>query len=686
MKTSRVDTASGARNRKPLISAAAFALVSIVLCVLAGGIAGRALWCDEILRINGQSMSVAQLMRFEHLKTFCTQTTAGYLFMRPWQLLFGMETGGCIVSALAGGVITFSTLLSISLLLGWKRPHLLASLVVATNPLLIYYGSELAFYGMWAAAAAVAFALHVRLLTLDEDGLRVCRWLSAGLVLAGTAVVAFHFAGIFVWSFTAAAALACIWQAAGLRKALAFIPVYAIPVLVNLPMYIGSMRAPEHLGTKTLQLGRLGSVAPALWSYVERLFPALTGGRWFGIALFAAGVVALLRANARSRRVLAVALISIVAILPFLAYSHLREYMPVVARYWVCALGPALALVGAGAHVLLAECHRVPIRIAGGMLAGIVLCGNALVAVALIDADGRPQPYRLMQHHVASLPPVRNIVFPNHYESRFFGGYYALPNRGRAMFPSIWEEGEEARVKGLKAIWALVPDAVCYANNREVESELKQAGIVQPGGGFAWKPSRLMLETYKLKLHPEPPIEAEKPMFLLHETKETLAAAAERDGAPVVVPSPGWMLVNSRDAKGAMQFGLIAQGPSYPGLQVYMPKSADPGREWHLGVDLLSYKNVAIQAKIGGRALDGSHMVRKTAAESFFIPQKKGFAGLPIPEDWVRMGHQFAIAAPPESLTLPLGVLAPGWHEVSLDSGRKAAPLVLTAHRVWGRP
>ena len=88
MKTSRVDTASGARNRKPLISAAAFALVSIVLCVLAGGIAGRALWCDEILRINGQSMSVAQLMRFEHLKTFCTQTTAGYLFMRPWRLLF----------------------------------------------------------------------------------------------------------------------------------------------------------------------------------------------------------------------------------------------------------------------------------------------------------------------------------------------------------------------------------------------------------------------------------------------------------------------------------------------------------------------------------------------------------------------------------------------------------------------
>ena len=76
------------RNLRPLASAVGFALITLLLCVLAGGIAGRALWCDEILRINGQSMSVAQLMRFEHLKTFCTQTTAGYLFMRPWQLLF----------------------------------------------------------------------------------------------------------------------------------------------------------------------------------------------------------------------------------------------------------------------------------------------------------------------------------------------------------------------------------------------------------------------------------------------------------------------------------------------------------------------------------------------------------------------------------------------------------------------
>lgn len=686
MKPARLDKASDVRDRRPLISAVGFALITLLLCVLSSGVAGRALWCDEILRINGQSMSVTQLMRFEHLKTFCTQTTAGYLFMRPWQLLFGMETGGSIVSALSGGVITFSTLLSISFLLGWKRPHPLASLLVATNPLLIYYGSELAFYGMWAAAAAVAFALHVRLLTLDEGELRVCRWLAAGLVLAGTAVVAFHFAGIFVWSFTAAAALLCIWHAAGFRQALAFIPVYAIPVLVNLPMYIGSMRAPEHLGTKTLQLDRLGSVVPALWSYAHRLFPALIGGRGLGVALVAVGAVSLLRASAKSRRVFMVAVVSIAAILPFLAYSHLREYMPVVARYWVCALAPALALLGAGAHFLSAEVRRLPLRVVGWVLAAAVLCGNALVAAAMIDADWRPQPYRLMQQYMAGLPPVRNLVFPNHYESRFFSGYYALPNRGRAIFPSIWEEGEEARVDGLRAIWKLVPDAICYASSREVETELKQSGIVRSGRGFVWKPSRMMLASYKLKLHPEPPIEAEKPMFLLHETRETLAAAAEREGAPVIVPSPGWMLVNYRNAKGAMQFGLIAQGPSYPGLQVYIPKSADPGREWRLGVDLLSYVNLALEAKTGGRALGGSHVVRKTAAESLFIPQRKGLPDLPSPDDWVRMGHQFAIHAPAETVTISLGVLPPGWHEVSLDSGRKAAPLVLTAHRVWGRP
>ena len=88
MKAAVFDKVPDARSRRPLISAVGFALITLLLCVQSSGIAGRALWCDEILRINGQGMSVAQLMRFEHLKTFCTQTTAAYLFMRPWQLLF----------------------------------------------------------------------------------------------------------------------------------------------------------------------------------------------------------------------------------------------------------------------------------------------------------------------------------------------------------------------------------------------------------------------------------------------------------------------------------------------------------------------------------------------------------------------------------------------------------------------
>jgi len=111
-----------------------------------------------------------------------------------------------------------------------------------------------------------------------------------------------------------------------------------------------------------------------------------------------------------------VAFASIAAIPPFLAYSHLREYMPVVARYWVCAPAPALALVGAGAHLISAEIRRLPLRVVGWALAAAVLMANALVAVALIDADGRPQPYRLMRQYMAGRPPVRNLVFPNHYE------------------------------------------------------------------------------------------------------------------------------------------------------------------------------------------------------------------------------------------------------------------------------
>ena len=97
----------------------ALAGVLTFLLALAGSVVGgRALWTDEILRILGQRLSVADLLAYEHLKTFCTQTPSAYLFMRPWQSLCGMETGGALLPALAGAVTVCAILFALRQVLG----------------------------------------------------------------------------------------------------------------------------------------------------------------------------------------------------------------------------------------------------------------------------------------------------------------------------------------------------------------------------------------------------------------------------------------------------------------------------------------------------------------------------------------------------------------------------------------
>lgn len=673
------------RLKSPLASAAVFAGLSVLLSILASGITGRALWCDEILRIHGQNLTISQLLHFVHLKTFCTQTTAAYLFMRPWQHLFGMETGGFILSALSGGIVTLATLLATSRLLGGKRPHTLASLLVATNPLLVYYGSELAFYSMWSAAGALVFALLVKLvMTAGPDG---HPWSKASLmlILASTALVAFHFAGLFIWSIIATMTLLVLWQTYGFRKAFNYALVFSIPVLINLPMYIGSMRAPEHIGSKGLEMEKLGTLLPSLGHYVYQLFPSLTGGWWLGALLYLVGAMVLLKSDAPKRRVLWIALAATVSVIPFLSYSLLRDYMPTVARYWVCSIAPALTLVALGLHTLLTRQNWLAGKLLGWIGGGVILACNLLACSALVAADGRMIPYKYFQDYVKKLPPSRNVVFTNQYESRFLGEYYKLPANGRVGFPCFWEEGAEARARGLQAIWQLIPDAVCYARFHEVEHELKQAGIVKSGNGLKWSPPPLMMLVYRLHLHPEPPTDAEEPFFLLHNTLDMIAQSAEATATPAIVPSPGWLLVDSRNPTGKLQFGIIAQGPAFPSFQIYIPQSAKTSSPWNFDLGLLSFLNITLSATIDGGKLEGSVLIPKTVAKSMYLPTRQTFQEMPLPADWLKAGHDFVVQATPASLTLPLGPLSPGWHAVSLDSGRKDAPLVVIDHQVYSR-
>ncbi len=650
-------------------------LLTFALCLLASGIRGRALWCDEILRINGQSLSISQLLAFEHLKTFCTQTTAAYLFMRPWQILLGMETGGFLLSALSGSIVTLSTLVALRTILDTKRIHPIAALLVATNPLVVYYGSELAFYSMWSAAGAVAFTQLIRRVASIQPDSRACAKQTIGLVAAATALVAFHFAGIFVWAVMAGVALIAIWQATSFKKTLAHSVLFAIPVILNLPMYIGSMRAPEHIGTQTLKVDLLSTLPAALFHYWRTLFPSLTGGWWVGSLLVLIGTISLIRGNARNPRLLAVILASVFAITPFLAYSYLRGYMPVIARYWVPASAPTLLLVALGAQTLAT--HRRPkhATLAGWAPLLVVLSANSLVCAALITVGGRPHAYKALIRMLDHLPPERTVVCPNHYETRFLGGYYPLPKEGQMTAPCLWEHGRDARIQGLRHIWRLQPDAIAYIPNAEGAAEVAEAGIAIPGDGTLQKWPRLLDLAFRLRIHPEPVAKNPMPPQLVWKNADTLARQAEGRNQPLVIPGAGWRMVYFLTGDGrAIVYALLAG--ANPGqtpkntcqINIHIPAALAETQTWTLKLVTLAYQRTSIDLSFAdpGPPFQTLRLPPPSKPEFTFLPQRKTYPGLPRPDYLLANGSAFAVSTSPAATTVTLPALHAGWNTLTL--------------------
>lgn len=676
--------------------AGAFAALTTLLCLAASGVGGRALWTDEILRIQGQRMSIEALLHFEHLRAFCTQTPAAYLLMRPWQKLLGMETGGFVLSAICGGLATWAVLYALFRILG-HRPHPLAALLIATNPLLLYYASELAFYSLWTAAAAAVLAVlatresasSVKAPSAASPRERRATILRAvALATGGAAFVAFHFAGLFVWMGLSAGVLLVAGRAQGWRAALRRVPALAIPALVNLPMYIGASRAPEHIGSKSLQWQQLSTLPAALGTYVAEVGPSLTGGGWLGVAACAFGGWALWRrGGALGRRMLGIALAFAGSVVLFLAYSHLRDYMPHVARYWAYGVAPATFVLGFGVHSLLepepASPRRRLSRATGLGVGAALLAANALVAATLVMADGRPHPHKLLQRYLATLPAGRQVVSSNFYENRFLGGYYPIPNGGRMLSPCAWEEGAEARVQGLRAIWALAPEAVAFVPDPERADEFRQAGAPSLEHGFGYEWPRLLRWTLDLGLYPERGFPRAAVPALRHDTRERLAARADADGKALVTPDPGWRVVQFRaPPQGTMRFALLA--PQEAGgratLALYIPPVEAPAGGWQLEAVVAAYGATRLAVEVNGKPLAGaSPQLPATRARSVYLPQRQMIEGLPRPEHLLAAGMQFAVELQPATLRIPLGNLASGWSTVTLGA-RQDVPWLLLSH------
>lgn len=539
-------------------------VVSFLLSLFSSSTGGRALWCDEILRINGQHYTVEQLFAFKHLHDFCTQTPTGYLFMRPFQLLLGYEFGGNLVAALSAATITACVIIALRRFTDGGRVNQLACAVIALNPLLLYYGSELSFYGMFAAAFAVAFVFALAL--DDETDFRGQTIRVVGLAVSGALFITFHFAGMFVWSGFAAAVVIDRLCRKGFRSAFNRALLMFVPMAVNIPMYLGAEGKAVHLGTQQVSWAKLPGLPWQLWHYLYSLFPSFTGGWVVGVALFAFGVYVLFR-KSDTRRAVILSLTSIVSILFFLAYSGLHDYVPPVARYWVYALAPALLVTAVAVDRL---CSRK--RCLGIAVAAVVVAADLVADSVLFFAGGRNCPYGEFLRAVPDNAP--GVVYVNHYETRFFGRYYPLPNGMSPTFPAYWEQGEKARLQGLKMINAIAPTCPVYIQDDSQERMAREAGWTDGARIDAKMPFAFPLAK-ALHLNPEP-ANATAPSHRMFVPREVdLVAAADSGSKPLFLPGDGWRLASIPPKKADQPFTpvlMLAAGKSAE-LKVYVPKS-----------------------------------------------------------------------------------------------------------------
>ena len=529
-----------------------WASIAALLSLAASTIGGRSLWIDEIMRCLVQKKySVDQLLACKHLSDFDSQSPIGYILWRPIQSLLGIEFGGFVLSALSAAIITY---VAIAVVRRWKgaAPSLLAGAVIALNPLLIYYGGELWFYGPWAAAFAIAF-----LAALEGRPWR--------LAIAGLFFVSLHFAGIFVWFVFAAVSACVLWRTRDFVRSLKASLFFAAPAVICLPLYLKAQFAAAHLDSQGAQLSRLETVPSFICRYFVQIFPSLSGGWWFGVALMAAGLVFLWCSKRRAETFVALAVVF--GWILYTPYTHLRAYPFVVGRFWLFALAAALPLVAYG-------CDRISDKLKGGCVFGVLLLvADIIGSLAVLQMDGRTQPMRRFAREIGARS--ESVVFPNSYDIRPFRLSYPIPNGAVMLVPSQWEQGEAVRERGLRLIKDISPLTPAFVGGN---------GTVELAEKCGWTSSNRVTEirtavqllAIKAHLFPEPnSISLKTDNQIIFPLEPDLVAAADSGNKPFFLPGDGWRLASMPPKKADQPFTpvlTLAAGKSAE-LKVYVPKS-----------------------------------------------------------------------------------------------------------------
>jgi 4-amino-4-deoxy-L-arabinose transferase-like glycosyltransferase len=336
----------------------------------------QSLWYDEAITAHLLQMDLGGLLRA--IPDSESSPPLYYVLAWLWAQVAGSGEVGLRALPALLGTATIPVVAALGRRLGGDRAGLFAAMLVAVNPLLVWFSQEARAYALLALLAACAALLWLRALEAPRGG-RLLAW---GAVAA--LALATHYYAIFL---VAPQALWLALRAPTLRARLAALalPAAAAAALAPLALDQRSNDSAAFIGESTLAHRVLQVPKQFLVGYdapLERLLAIASA-----IALLAA-VAGLLRlladragapAGGRSAALALTAVTAAALVLPILLALTGEDH--VISRNVLAALPLALALGGAGLAAA-AEVARLPTI--GALSAA---CALGLVAVVGVDAN-----------------------------------------------------------------------------------------------------------------------------------------------------------------------------------------------------------------------------------------------------------------------------------------------------------
>jgi hypothetical protein len=373
------------------------AVVAVAAVIRFATLDVQSFWQDEAVTVGLLRLGFVDMLRA--IPDSESTPPLYYALAWVWSRVFGDgEVGLRALSALLG-TLTVPVVYAITTRLVTSRAGLVAAVLAAVNPLLVWYSQEARAYALLVllCALSILFFLDMR---AQPSGRRLAAWAA----VSGLALATHYFAGFLVvteavWLLAALGGRYRL-QAAAASAALVVVALALLPIALDQQSHGGADWIGETaLGTRTAQVSKqflVGYDAP-----FEAPLTALAAA----LVLAAVAAVAVLgSARERAGALVAGILAATTLGLPLLLALAGADYL--ISRNLIAAVVPGLALVGIGFAV--ARAGR------WGLAGGAALAAVFAVTVVAVNLEERYQrdDWRSAAEEVRALPGRQAVIGP----------------------------------------------------------------------------------------------------------------------------------------------------------------------------------------------------------------------------------------------------------------------------------